>query len=317
MRPAAWRAAARLARGLLPALLLATGCAWLRPTPWVLRADRALFWEVKGPEGSPGTVYLLGSVHVRGERPLALDAALERAFERSDELWVEVNLLDVSPEELAKIALDHARLPPPQRLHELVSADTEALLQRFAAAHRLDLERLEGLKPWAVALAVSFVQAQAEGLEPEQGVDLYFLERARGQKPIGSLESAGGQFALLDSFSPEMQELMLRGALEETDAPGGATPLQPILGSWEEGNEEAMSASLFDPLKEHPELAPFYERVFFARNTAMSEWVERFLAEPRTRFVVVGAGHLIGERGVVAQLRARGCHVERAAAGAH
>lgn len=310
------RVLARLAVALLPVLVLATGCAGLRPAPWVLRADRALFWEVQGPAGSPGTVYLLGSVHVRGKRPLALDATLEQAFARSDELWVEVNLLAVDSQELARIALERAQLPPPRRLHDLVSADTEALLQRFATAHRLEMERLEGLKPWAVALAISLLEAEAQGLEPTQGVDLYFLERARGQKPIGSLESAAGQFALLDSLPPEMQELMLRSLLEDTDAPGGATPLEPTLESWEEGDEAALSASLFGPLAEHPELAPFYERIFFSRNDAMRERVEQFLAEPGTRFVVIGAGHLIGERGVVAQLRARGCRVERASAGA-
>ena len=312
--PGTQRRVARLSPGVLAVLLLATGCAWLRPAPFVLRADRALFWRVQGPEGSPGTVYLLGSVHVRGERPLALDATLERDFERSDELWVEVNLLGLGPEELARIARDRAQLPPPQRLHDLVSADTETLVQRFAAAHQLDLERLEGLKPWAVALAVSLLEAQAEGLAPEQGVDLYFLELARGRKFIGSLETVDGQLALFDTLPPEMQELMLRGALEGDEAPAtGASELQPIVGSWEEGDEAALSASLFGPLQEHPELAPFYDRIYFARNAAMSERVQRFLAEPRTRFVVVGAGHLVGDRGIVALLRARGCRVERAA----
>ncbi len=309
------RAVARLAACLLPVLLLSAGCAWFRPAPWVLHADRALFWTVRGPEGSPGTVYLLGSVHVRGERPLALDAALEQAFQRSDELWVEVNLLDVSPEELARIARTHAVIPPPGRLHDLVSADTEALLQRFAATHKFDLERLEQLKPWAVALSLSLLEAQHEGLAPAQGVDLYFMERARGRKPIGSLESAESQFALLDSLPAEMQELMLRSALEDSGKPASAAPLEPLVGSWEEGDEEALSQSLFAPLAEAPELAPFYDRVFFSRNTAMSARLEQFLTEPRTRFVVVGAGHLIGSRGIVAELRSAGCRVERGLTG--
>jgi uncharacterized protein YbaP (TraB family) len=313
---AARRARLRLASSVLAVLLLLPGCAWLRPAPWVLHADRALLWTVRGPAGSPGTVYLLGSVHVRGDRPLALDAALEQAFQRSDELWVEVNLLAVEPGELAQAALERARLQPPQRLHDLVSPDTEALLQAFAAAHHLDLERLEGLKPWAVALALSTFQMQAQGLKPTQGVDLYFMERAHGQKPIGSLESVASQFAVLDSLPPSMQETMLRGALEDDEKPSGATPLEPIVDSWEAGDEAALSATLFAPLQEHPELAPFYEQVYFARNSAMSARLERFLSEPRTRFVVVGAGHLLGPRGIVAELRQAGCRVERGAAGA-
>ena len=45
--------------------------------------------------------------------------------------------------------------------------------------------------------------------------------------------------------------------------------------------------------------------LFDDRNDAMSAKIEQFLATPKTYFVAVGAGHLIGERGILAQLRAR------------
>jgi uncharacterized protein YbaP (TraB family) len=60
--------------------------------------------------------------------------------------------------------------------------------------------------------------------------------------------------------------------------------------------------------EEYPEL---YDGLFARRNAA---WIEMLLNEldgAGVDFVAVGAGHLLGEDGLVAQLRARGVRVER------
>jgi uncharacterized protein YbaP (TraB family) len=54
-----------------------------------------------------------------------------------------------------------------------------------------------------------------------------------------------------------------------------------------------------------------YETLFVQRNAA---WMDTLMAELEgsgVDFVAVGAGHLLGEHGLVAQLRARGVRVER------
>jgi uncharacterized protein YbaP (TraB family) len=39
------------------------------------------------------------------------------------------------------------------------------------------------------------------------------------------------------------------------------------------------------------------------RNNAMTTKIERFLQTPKTYFVAVGAGHLVGDKGILSLLR--------------
>jgi uncharacterized protein YbaP (TraB family) len=70
---------------------------------------------------------------------------------------------------------------------------------------------------------------------------------------------------------------------------------------------EIMNRSLL----EYPVLRPLADRFLFQRNDAMVKKIEEFLRQPRTRFVAVGAGHLVGDRGIVEQLQKSGYKVEQ------
>ncbi len=63
--------------------------------------------------------------------------------------------------------------------------------------------------------------------------------------------------------------------------------------------------------KEDPRLAPIQEKLIYDRNRKMISRIEGYLREKGTYFVVVGAGHLIGERGIVEALRKKGYPVEQ------
>jgi uncharacterized protein len=51
--------------------------------------------------------------------------------------------------------------------------------------------------------------------------------------------------------------------------------------------------------------------MFDQRNDTMAQKIEGFLKTPKTIFVAVGAGHLTGERGILAQLRAKNYEIEQ------
>ena len=64
-------------------------------------------------------------------------------------------------------------------------------------------------------------------------------------------------------------------------------------------------------VRDHPVLQPLIEKVFYERNDAMTQKIEKFLETGKTYFVAVGAGHLVGERGIVQQLRRKNYTVEQ------
>ena len=66
---------------------------------------------------------------------------------------------------------------------------------------------------------------------------------------------------------------------------------------------------MFEAIDDAPELDVFYERVFFERNRNMVAQLLELAPDGRTRFVVLGAGHMVGEEGVPALLGRRGYRV--------
>ncbi len=302
----------RLALGALVVapLLASLGCATSR-APIQVAAGRALFWEVQGGEGG-ATLYLLGSVHVGDGRPLVLDAKLERAFARSEELLVELDLEEVTPARVFQLLERHAMLAPGEELSQRIAPETETLLVAWTAKRGLERAVLERFEPWAISLVVLQSELEAAGYEGAYGVDQWFMSRA-GQdgKPIVGLETLEEQVELMSNLRPEHQERLLRETLLALGQPAdGAVPqVQALIEAWERGDAETLERLAFDGLGEDPSFASFFDAVYFARNEAMSRALVRFMADGRTRFCVVGSGHLVGERGIPALLAREGWRV--------
>ena len=103
---------------------------------------------------------------------------------------------------------------------------------------------------------------------------------------------------------------MLLEAIDE--AAQGPSEIAEMTRAWERGDTAALQRSVVDETRrEYPEL---YQVLFVRRNAAWLPMIERELAGTNTEFIAVGAGHLLGPDGLIAQLRARGLHVERVTA---
>jgi uncharacterized protein YbaP (TraB family) len=82
---------------------------------------------------------------------------------------------------------------------------------------------------------------------------------------------------------------------------------------WKAGDAEELEQLLITkPLKERPELRGVFVKLFDERNAKMAAKIDALLRKPRqTQFVVVGAGHLIGDKGIVRLLEKKGYRVEQ------
>ena len=141
------------------------------------------------------------------------------------------------------------------------------------------------------------------GLDPEQGIDKHFLTLAQGNKPILELETVDQQLdAILDTPEPD---LLVRQSLAQLD--DIERLMTELVGSWKRGDADALAKLVIeDELEAHPEFADLHRRMFDDRNRAMTDRILEMQARGGSYFVVVGAGHLVGEQGVVAMLERRG-----------
>ena len=126
-------------------------------------------------------------------------------------------------------------------------------------------------------------------------------------KKIRGLETAGDQIKMLASLPDDVQLKMLRDALVDYDE--GVAVLKEVAADWAVGDVEDLDDDLLDEMKS--ELPAAYKALFTDRNKNWTDQIEIEMKGSGTDFIAVGAGHLVGEDGVPAMLRARGYKVTR------
>ncbi|MEW6419537.1 MAG: TraB/GumN family protein [Nitrospirota bacterium] len=58
-------------------------------------------------------------------------------------------------------------------------------------------------------------------------------------------------------------------------------------------------------------MSSIYEKLIYERNRNMVSKIEDFLKTKETYFIVAGAGHLVGNKGIIEMLRNKGYNVEQ------
>jgi uncharacterized protein YbaP (TraB family) len=111
---------------------------------------------------------------------------------------------------------------------------------------------------------------------------------------------------MLDTLPGKLQNEILLQALEE--AGDIEALIGPMLDAWRRGDEAGLEKSLEEDFEGYPELA---EALIYRRNARWAEQVSEMLEGDDDVLVVVGAMHLVGDRGLPALLAKRGYEVER------
>ena len=72
-----------------------------------------------------------------------------------------------------------------------------------------------------------------------------------------------------------------------------------IITSWKQGDVESINNMILKDYEKHPDLIPILSRIYYVRNMKMAAKIRDLLNTRQTYFVVVGAGHLVGEFGIL------------------
>ncbi len=262
-------------------------------------------WKV---QSESSTVYLLGSIHLLKKENYPLSPKIETAFEKSDTLVVEANVQEQGKMNTQAI-MEKGLYPSNDSIAGHLSPETYEFLKNEAAKLNLPLEMINRQKPWLLSMTLEAIELLKLGYDPNYGVDNYFLSGATGRKKILELESIDEQINLVANLSDREQELLLLLTLK--DLQNASREIDQVVQAWKSGNTKGMEAVMTKSSKEDPRLAPIQEKLIYDRNRKMISRIEGYLREKGTYFVVVGAGHLIGERGIVEALRKKGYPVEQ------
>ena len=288
----------------------------LRPTavsakPAAVAAHHLLFlWKATGGKG---TVFLLGSIHVAKADFYPLPRPIEQDFAQSSVLVEEIDLSRLDPARLRGMMLEKGLYPAGDSLENHLSAETRRALQTYLRQTGQNWAAFSPMKPWLATILVSGSAIETDGISSRYGIDVHFAKEAEAtHKEIGALESAGFQLDLLSNLPASLQEAMLLSSLREVQK--GGREIEAFLDAWRSGNDRAIEDLVTRDVRRDPKLKPVYDELLPARSRRMAAKIETYLATPKTTFVVVGTGHLLGKDGIVALLRAKGYKIERISA---
>lgn len=261
-------------------------------------------WEVKS---AVNKVYILGSIHLGKKEFYPLDVKIEESFKKSDFLVVEVNLNDIDPVIIQNMVFEKGFYPVGEILKDHLSGKTYQLAAEKFQKLGLDIEFFNDSKPWFIAMNITTMELMRLGYNPEYGIDKYFLEKAKNNKKILGFETFEFQLGLFDSFPEKQQELFLLSTLAEVDLI--SHEMDKMLYLWKNGDAEKMELMLSKPLKVYPEIKNIYDKLIYDRNEKMANKIDGFLKDDAIYFIVVGAAHLVGEKGIISILEKKGYSV--------
>jgi uncharacterized protein YbaP (TraB family) len=269
-------------------------------------SGKEFIWQINSERN---TLYLMGSIHVADADTFPLATVIENAFAEADILAVEVNISETDEMESLALILEYGTYPSGETLEDNMPEEIYERLADQFAEWGVGIGFFKGYRPWVVENLLELTFFEMLGYTSEYGIDLYFLETALSRNmEIVELESDEFQIQLIAGIP---DNIMIKIIEMNLDEPVTVEDIEELFACWESGDAVAMEDLLFEGLDEEPELAPYYQALFIDRNHSMMDKIVEFLEEDETYFVVVGAGHLVGEEGLLNLLEEAGYTIEQ------
>ena len=255
-------------------------------------------------------VYLLGSIHVASQELYPLDKTIDDAFDSTDYLVVEFNTNNLTQGHAMQLLLEYGTYPQGDGLKKNVPEDLYNKLETQFQEFNMDMSSFDSFRPFVAYNVLSQLILESFGYDSEYGIDLYFMNLAdEYNKSILELESPDYQMYLLSSIPDETIIGLMQYDIDNWET---EYYLQELFDAWVAGDAVKIETLVFEVLVEEPEMvAPYFEIMVDRRNFEMLEKIKGYLADDKVYFIVVGAGHLVGENGLINLLKNAGYDVEQ------
>ena len=266
-------------------------------------------WRV---ESATTSLYLCGTIHLLRESDYPLPSSYETAYKDSHRLVFELPPGSQSDPKLAARMRDAGSYPEGTQLTDKIKPQTWRAFGDWCQKQGVGADGFKQMRPWLAALTVAATEYAAVGAAPDRGVDSVFEERMRKDgKPGDGLETVNFQIGLFGKLSEAQQEQLLEQTL--TEVKSLPDQFERMIADWRTGDVEDLHKMMFAEAKNYPELMDIFLN---KRNASWISRLEGYLGKTEHVMVLVGAGHLGGDTGVIALLKAKGSKVQQVKPGA-
>ncbi|MGC2694893.1 MAG: TraB/GumN family protein [Candidatus Angelobacter sp.] len=268
------------------------------------KPHRFLMWKATSPTN---TVYLVGSIHVGDSSMYPLPSEVESAFTSARVLAVEINIKDADKAKAMGLIQQYGMYSGGDSLSKHLSKETSAALDDFCSKHSLPRAGVEQLKPWVVAVTIAALAWQQAGEDPNLGIDMHFLNASKPPQRVDELETMESQLGIFANATDEEQEALLASTLKQGDKIAGM--IKRIQAAYLSGDPAALQTVMDEEADTGSK--SLTKKLLDDRNVSMAARLEDYLQGKDQAFVVVGAAHIIGDKGVARLLRDKGYKVQQ------
>lgn len=252
-------------------------------------------------------IYIGGTIHVLSKTDYPLPAGFDAAYQQAAQLVFETDMQKMTAPETQQLVLQQVIYSDGRNLKQVLNQQTFQELAQYLATKKIPLAEVVGLKPGMLAVTLTMVELQRLGMGGT-GVDSFYQAQAlNDHKRLGQLEAVEEQIGFLASLGDGYENELISYTLRDIkDLP---RTMQLIKAAWRQGDTRKLEELALAPLKQ--EFPPIYQTLIVKRNKAWMPRIEAMLKNAEVEFVLVGALHLVGDDGLLAQLAARGYQVQK------
>lgn len=259
--------------------------------------NKSLLWKISG-KALKRPSYLFGTLHIICPSDYLWTPAMQKAFDASEKVIFEMDMDDPA---LQSQMTSGMMLKDGKTLKDFYTDAEYKQLTELAAKNNIPIAMMQGFSPFAL---VSFLYLKAITCSVPDSYEGNIVKLAKEQdKEVLGLETVADQVKVIEAMNTDSiakAVLRIAGDLDSFKA-----TYAQMLSVYKKQDLPA----LYQLILESPDYKGDLNSLLFDRNRKWAPEIGK-MAQQQPVFVAVGAGHLWGDKGVIALLKQQGYTVE-------
>ncbi|MFZ6799080.1 TraB/GumN family protein [Undibacterium sp. Di24W] len=262
--------------------------------------------EKTNNKAKPPIAYLFASVHIAKKDFHPMSVPVQKAYAQADTIMVEA---DSNSDSAVQAIASKLSYSAPDKLEKHVSQAVWGTLKAMAGK---SVDQFQSYTPVMVAMGLSVEVSMQLGFDPTQSIDLHFINAAKkDNKALIELDGLEFQADVLGSLNDDEGNALLANTLDSFRKGELKSQLQSMNQAWLKADANGIEKILLEAGNRDEGSKKIMNSLMDDRNEGIANKIRELMQQGKKAFIVLNAGHMAGERSIIAQLKQQGLQVKQ------
>ncbi len=259
--------------------------------------EKSLLWKISG-NGLTQPSYLFGTIHLICPDDYLWTSTMQEALKSCRKIAFEMDMDDPALQQEVAMGL---MLKDGKTLKSFYTEEEYALLKDVLAQQGVAIDMLQALHPFAL---MQFIYMNAVSCPAPSSYEANIMKEAQKDSlEIVGLESAADQLNVIKNLDVDTLARQLLTVINDMDS--FRNTLNDMISAYKNQDLPALNNIIINS----PDYKDALDELLYDRNKKWIAVIQQLIQEQPT-FIAVGAGHLLGEQGVIHLLREKGYTID-------